>query len=235
MVGKMSLPVFLLVGILFFLPWFSATSGGVPVAEISGLQLITGYDVTVPGAQGEPAVFQKIQPNPLAISIVGIILLGCLAFFIRGKLSSIISLMLGFFGAALLMVLQFNLEGHLSAPGAVAEINYLPVFWFVLAAFVLAAVISVIDLLLPGKSAIDERYLPKRGFKSQDLDIESALLYRDVDEDIPPPVETFQRPIIAVPPAEASQACRFCHKCGAKAMESMGFCHKCGVKLLEVE
>jgi hypothetical protein len=161
------LPIFFLAGVMFIIPWVSA--GYEQVAEISltGIQLVTGYEVSASGITGLGSNSIRVAPDPIAISVLGIVLLGCLAFFIKGKTGSIMCALLGFLGAGLMVVLMMGLDSN---PGAlalnlveIADIEFLAGFWLTLAAMALAGLVAVIDLSLVKKPAVDQaQYIPSR-------------------------------------------------------------------------
>ncbi|HYH02360.1 MAG TPA: hypothetical protein VEC37_04620 [Bacillota bacterium] len=139
---KISSSVYILIIILFFLPFVSVSCDNKEVTRLTGIQMVTGTAVTAGGLLWQEK--QRIPPQPLAIASFSLAIVSLTLGFVRGgKLIAGLQTLLSSGAALSLYLLKTKLsEDVLRYPKMVFVINYLPCYWIALGLFILVAVMN---------------------------------------------------------------------------------------------
>lgn len=140
---KLSLPALILAVICFVFPFVSFSCAGQKVATFSGLQLATGTTVERPEPFGSP-LKQKIDPEPLALLALPVILVGIGASIVNGKKGAIGSTALSGLGFILLIALKAKIDNDvLKQTAGAIQVNYQAGFYLATLFLIVAAGTSV--------------------------------------------------------------------------------------------
>lgn len=140
---RISLIFFVVVILLFILPWVTFSCSGTTVATVSGLDLVTGKQVNVPSSFGSPSD-NRIDSEPLAIVALAVAIAGVLAALVWKKVTIARSI-LGIVGAVALIALKFKIDGDVSREGeGMIQASYQVGYWLSILAFAVAAALGFI-------------------------------------------------------------------------------------------
>lgn len=140
MVRRISLVLFLLVVMLFLLPWVSVTCAGQEILQLSGLELVAGTEYDIMGETG------RYDGELLAIITLVIAVLGIVSFFIKNRLGRISRGVLAVLGMIFLFSLKFKLDGDIKTEGeGILQTSYLAGFWLTFVSFFAVAVTNIVN------------------------------------------------------------------------------------------
>lgn len=146
---KISLVLFLLVFIFIFLPWFSFSCAGQPVAQVIGTDLITGLDANDAGrsiAEDNPEILA------IALGIAAMAVIGAANTFLRARIGFLMSFVYACVGLALILVLKFKIDAEIAGQTIeLMRVSYLPGFWLALSSFAAAAITNLLGFLGLGR------------------------------------------------------------------------------------
>lgn len=149
--------MFAVIGLCFFLPFISLSCSGQRLATLSGVQLVTGAEITVDSAEltegledafgtpsdteEAPSETQETDPSVWAIIALGAAVLGVIVGFVtKGRTRSIASGAAAAAGLVGLFGLRFDLEGDVSEAEGLVAIDYRIGYWIAALLFVLLAI-----------------------------------------------------------------------------------------------
>lgn len=141
-ITKFSPAIYGIVIICFLLPWVSFTCQDKPVATLTGLQLVTGTEIKQQGMWGQPKN-QKIDPEPLAIVVLSLAVIGLALSFIKSKKSAIVPMIVSLAGLIFLFLLKSKIETDATkqTQGAI-QVAFEVGFWLTLISFIIAIIIN---------------------------------------------------------------------------------------------
>lgn len=150
--SKISGSLYILIIILFFLPFVSVSCDNKKVVQLTGVQMVTGTEVAVKGLLWQEK--QRIPPQPLAIIPFGLAIAGLILGYTKSsKLKNGLQMLLSTGACVSLFLLKNKItENVLRYPKIMFVINYLPYYWITLTLFILAAVLSGAGLFLKDKN-----------------------------------------------------------------------------------
>ena len=143
MSSKICLVLFVLVIILFLLPWFAVSCAGSTVATItvSGLDMVVGKDL--PSVTGTPSS-NRLDTEPLVVGVLATAVAGILASLLWKNASSA-RIVLGIVGIALLIAFKYKLDNRVIQEGrGILQVTYLAGYWITIIAFGAAAAVSLL-------------------------------------------------------------------------------------------
>lgn len=149
-------PAALLVLFLFFLPWVTVSCNGLPIGEFSGFDLALGSKLVALAGQtgliapGTLSGDQLLFIMPLiALSVLGLFIMA-VAIQKAAKLAAWGSLIAGLSGILVLLLRWLQLS---DSEAMFFEITIQPGLWGTVLGLILIVIGSVLELLLPGKTA----------------------------------------------------------------------------------
>jgi hypothetical protein len=128
---KFSPGLFGAILVCFFLPFITMSCGAQDVS-LSGVQLATGLDI------GQ----RRLDPNPLVDLALLAALIGLVIGFVRWRALSLLSMLLGLAGAALLWLLKALLDAEALQYGSMLRLRYDAGYWLSFVLFVAAAALN---------------------------------------------------------------------------------------------
>jgi len=144
---KVSPAVLILAALCFFLPFVTFSCGGSNVLTLSGLQLVTGTTLQQPQPFGPPRS-QKIDPEPLAVLALLVVLGGLGLSFAKGKRGALGSASLAGLGVIFLAALESKLDSEaMRQGGGTIQAHFEAGYYFSLILLLAAAGIGVYTLL----------------------------------------------------------------------------------------
>jgi hypothetical protein len=149
MIRKIVLGIFLLVIILFLMPWVNVSCAGASIVEVSGFDMVTG-NYNVP--QEYAGSSSGSNNEPLAIGVLAAAVAGAIFSLFSGKFGIFMRVLSGLAGIALLIALKIKLGNDFRDSSAdtsnemygVVQLRFLIGYWLTLGAFAVAAILSVI-------------------------------------------------------------------------------------------
>jgi hypothetical protein len=148
--------MFAVIGLCFFLPFISISCSGQRLATLSGVQLVTGADITVdadeltqelgdafgaPADEDAPPETQENDPSVWAIIALAAAVLGVVVGFVtKGRTRAIASLTAAVLGLGGLIGLRFDLEGDLSEAEGLVTVDYRIGYWIAALLFLVLAI-----------------------------------------------------------------------------------------------
>lgn len=160
-VHRRSPAMFAVVAVCFVLPFVSFACSGQRILTFSGLQLVTGTEVSSQEIQedifgGDPGeIFgtpstpaedetERVEPEGLAILALAAAVLGAAGGFMKGRARSTWSTIAAVGGALSLLALKIKLDGDIEEEGeGIVSLEYRFGFWIALVLFVVLAVVHV--------------------------------------------------------------------------------------------
>jgi phosphatidylserine synthase len=139
---KFSPAIFGIAIVCFLLPWVNFSCQGQHVATFTGLELVTGTTIQQQGTFGQ-SQNKKANPEPLAIAVLLLTVLGLALSFQKGGKASLIPTIVGALTLILLFLLKSKIETDAAnqSQGAI-HTEYAIGFWLALIASVLAIVLN---------------------------------------------------------------------------------------------
>jgi hypothetical protein len=146
---KIVLGIFVLVVIVFLLPWINVSCMGTSVVTANGFDMVTGKSNDVPGGL-LTRVDNKMDPQPLAILILVSAIVGIIITLLKWKRAPTAQTITAILGIVFLIALKLKLDNQVTQEGQGAiKIDYLIGYWL---AIVLFAAVAVMSFLKQGIS-----------------------------------------------------------------------------------
>jgi hypothetical protein len=140
-----SLVLFAVAILCFFLPWVNYSLFGKALPSLSGFNMLTEYKYTVllPGLPpGGTSPVYSLEPG-IIISFLAMSVLGVLAAVAGWRKAYYLRIFFGISCAVLLIILLFKLNSQVPHTGFdLIMVNYLPGYWLSLTSVSLAALIN---------------------------------------------------------------------------------------------
>jgi hypothetical protein len=141
MVRRISLGLAVLALVMFLLPWVAVTCAGQEIVNVTGLELVTGFEYEAAD------MTEQADPEVLAILALVASVLLAVAFFLRGKSGPVIRGILCALGVVFLIALKFKLDGDIEKESqGMFQTSYLPGFWIALVSFVATAIMNFLNI-----------------------------------------------------------------------------------------
>lgn len=156
--SKICLILFVMVIVLFALPWVTVSCAGSTfgAVTISGLDMVTGKELPSPLGNLPDATKQQLSSTLGGINTTGtkldtnLLVIGVLALAGAGILASLFwkgssaaRIIFSLLGIALLIAFKYQLDNRVSRIGyGLIQVNYLAGYWFTITAFGAAATVS---------------------------------------------------------------------------------------------
>jgi hypothetical protein len=153
-VKKFSPAFYVVIVILFFLPFVNLSCGGQTIMSITGFQLITGTEVNAAGMFGgemnssdELNSDQKkeIESQPLALFAFVAAIIGLIISFFKMRITAISNIVISVAGVVFLLLLKVSLDGDadLNVSGQnVITLDYQFAYWLSIILFIVGAVVQ---------------------------------------------------------------------------------------------
>jgi hypothetical protein len=144
--SKLSIPLFLLIIICFFLPFVAISCDNKEVLRLSGVQLMTGTEVKQEGLLWRER--RVIPAQPWAVLPFGLAVAGVVLGLGKRRLLTALRAVCGVGAATFLLLLQTKLSDNLEEyPKLVFSLKYLPGCWGAVGLSVLAGLVNLIGLI----------------------------------------------------------------------------------------
>jgi len=153
-VKKFSPAFYVVIVILFFLPFVNLSCGGQTIMSVTGFQLITGTEVNPTGMFGgemnssdELNTDQKkeIESQPLALFAFVAAIIGLIISFFKMRITAISNIVVSVAGVVFLLLLKVSLDGDadLNVSGQnVITLDYQFAYWLSIILFIIGAVVQ---------------------------------------------------------------------------------------------
>ena len=153
-VKKFSPAFYVVIVILFFLPFVNLSCGGQTIMSVTGFQLITGTEVNATGMFGgemnssdELNSDQKkeIESQPLALFAFVAAIIGLIISFFKMRITAISNIVISVAGVVFLLLLKVSLDGDadLNVSGQnVITLDYQFAYWLSIILFIVGAVVQ---------------------------------------------------------------------------------------------
>jgi hypothetical protein len=141
--AKLSGSLMMLIIICFFLPFIAISCDHKQVAQLAGIQLVTGTKMEQKGLLCQEA--RVVPPQPWAIIPFGLAIAGtALGFWGKGRIGTILQ-SVGSTVAVIALLLLKNKLYHemLQYPKLLFCVEYLPCYWITLGLFACVVVVNV--------------------------------------------------------------------------------------------
>jgi hypothetical protein len=150
--------MFAVIGLCFFLPFISISCSGQRIATLTGVQLVTGADITVEAEQftqeledafGTPSdpedapasETEETDPSVWAIIALAAAVIGTIAGFVtKGRTRAVASFAAAVLGLVGLIGLRFDLQGDVKEGEGLVVIDYRLGYWIAAVLFVVLAI-----------------------------------------------------------------------------------------------
>lgn len=144
---------FILICLLFFLPFVNIQCSGTKIMTVTGLELVTGFQMNSPSMSGRHNSAERSDANVFAIAALGFSLVGAILAFVSRK--KIVNLTFAALTAAALLALQIDLGSKTSsrARDIAITLNFEFAYW--LALIVSIALIVLAIVIKPQNSPAD--------------------------------------------------------------------------------
>ena len=153
-VKKFSPAIYVVIVILFFMPFVNLSCGGQTIMSISGFQLITGTEVDAKGMFGgemnssdEMGTDEKkeIESQPLALFAFVAAIIGLIISFFKMRITALSNIVVSVAGVVFLLLLKVSLDGDadLNVSGQnVITLDYQFAYWCSIILFIVGAVVQ---------------------------------------------------------------------------------------------
>ena len=153
-VKKFSPAIYVVIVILFFMPFVNLSCGGQTIMSISGFQLITGTEVDAKGMFGgemnssdEMGTDEKkeIESQPLALFAFVAAIIGLIISFFKMRITALSNIVVSVAGVVFLLLLKVSLDGDadLNVSGQnVITLDYQFAYWCSIILFIAGAVVQ---------------------------------------------------------------------------------------------
>ena len=152
-IKKFSPAIYVVIVILFFMPFVNLSCGGQTIMSISGFQLITGTEVDAKGMFGgemnpsdEMGTDEKkeIESQPLALFAFIAALIGLIISFFKMRIPALVNIVVSIAGVIFLLLLKVSLDADadLNVSGQnVITLDYQFAYWLSIILFIVGAVV----------------------------------------------------------------------------------------------
>jgi hypothetical protein len=148
-----------LVIIFFFCTFFVVKCGDTPIASVSGMELVTGTEIrNTKDTFDVNKENEKIHPNLWAIIALSAAVAGIGLFLLLKKMDAIVGILFSLLGFAALIALHFDIGSGVKDKSELKidiHTEYRIGYWGALAAFLLAAIFSVLRQMYKAKKKPD--------------------------------------------------------------------------------
>lgn len=153
-VKKFSPAIYVVIVILFFMPFVNLSCGGQTIMSISGFQLITGTEVDAKGMFGgemnsadEMSTDEKkeIESQPLALFAFVAAIIALIVSFFKMRIPALVNIVVSIAGVVFLLLLKVSLDGDadLNVSGQnVITLDYQFAYWLSIILFIVGAVVQ---------------------------------------------------------------------------------------------
>ncbi len=153
-VKKFSPAIYVVIVILFFMPFVNLSCGGQTIMSISGFQLITGTEVTPTGMFGgemnssdelNTDEKKEIESQPLALLAFVAAIIGFVISFFKMRMTALSNIVVSAAGVVFLLLLKVSLDGNpdLNVSGQnVITLDYQFAYWLSIILFIVGAVVQ---------------------------------------------------------------------------------------------
>ena len=153
-IKKFSPAIYVVIVILFFMPFVNLSCGGQTIMSISGFQLITGTEVDAKGMFGgemnstdEMGTDEKkeIESQPLALFAFLAALIGLIISFFKMRIPALVNIVVSIAGVIFLLLLKVSLDADadLNVSGQnVITLDYQFAYWLSIILFIVGAVVQ---------------------------------------------------------------------------------------------
>lgn len=147
--SEISSIVFAILLVSFLLPFIQLSCGNQKLKTVTGIQMITGFDIERPLVEKNKPKTKHIKGEPLTRLAFLLGIIGLVLSFIKGKFIPKIMTLIGFIGAGTMLFLKTKIDQKIAEAGVgFLAVDYKIGFWLVLFLF---AAIFLINLFLPEK------------------------------------------------------------------------------------
>ena len=153
-VKKFSPAIYVVIVILFFMPFVNLSCGGQTIMSISGFQLITGTEVDAKGMFGgemnssdEMGTDERkeIESQPLALFAFFAAIIGLIISFFKMRITALSNIVVSVAGVVFLLLLKVSLDADadLNVSGQnVITLDYQFAYWLSIILFIVGAVVQ---------------------------------------------------------------------------------------------
>jgi glucan phosphoethanolaminetransferase (alkaline phosphatase superfamily) len=151
---KFSPGFYIVIIILFMLPFVNLSCSGQTIMSITGFQLITGTDYSQSDMFGQNMMGQtnseqikekrEINSEPMALFAFLAAVVGLILGFIRKKIFALVCVIASALGTIFLILLKISMDGNaqLQMSGQnIIKLEYQPAYWLSVVLFILSAVV----------------------------------------------------------------------------------------------
>ena len=151
---KFSPAFYVVIFLLFFLPFVNLSCGGQTIMSVTGFQLITGTEVNPTGMFGgemnatdemDTDEKKEIESQPLALFAFVAAIIGLIISFFKMRIPALINIVVSIAGVLFLLLLKVSLDGDadLNVSGQnVITLDYQFAYWFSIILFIVGAVVQ---------------------------------------------------------------------------------------------
>lgn len=140
--------IFGIIIICFLLPFVKVSCSGQHIANITGLQLITGFSIEQPSIFGQESKTERVDPQPLIILALFCALLGLILSFIRKRKIILISAIVCLPAIISLFIFKSALDAKiLKEGGGLIQAKYGSGYWLVILFFILSIIFNLMYFL----------------------------------------------------------------------------------------
>lgn len=142
-IREITVSKFALIILLFLMPFVAVSCDGKPVMKFSGTELVSGKTLEVREPFSGRMKVQEIKSEPYAIAALAASSLGLLLLLLKGRISTISSVICGLGGFLSLLLLKFKMEADALKEGqGLFTVDVQLAFWLSLMLFVAIAAVN---------------------------------------------------------------------------------------------
>ena len=153
-VKKFSPAVYVVIVILFFMPFVNLSCGGQTIMSVTGFQLITGTEISPTGMFGgemnssdelNKGEKKEIESQPLALLAFVAAIIGLVISFFKMRMTALSNIVVSAAGVVFLLLLKVSLDGNpdLNVSGQnVITLDYQFAYWLSIILFIVGAVVQ---------------------------------------------------------------------------------------------
>ena len=145
--------VFILLIIMFFLPFAEIKCDSTVITEIKGIEFVTGKEIKSP-SEKKVETEKKMDPDIYAIIAFTAAVIGLLLSFISNKFVNILNGLISFTGMVMLLLMKNNLDTQVinsEESFGLITISYKFGFWIAFALFLAYGLVTLSVELTKGK------------------------------------------------------------------------------------
>ena len=148
---------FILICVLFFLPFLNIECGNQKLIVVSGVELVTGFTMNLPSPNKTNESNKTTEPNTFAVLALLFSVVGALSSFVTRKQDNLKTMIITFAGlttaSLIAMQIQMNYKLSSDAKALMVRINFEFGYWLCL---VIPMALIVITLIVRGPSNAPE-------------------------------------------------------------------------------